>query len=226
MTRVLVTGATGTHGGAVSRTLVAAGHQVAALVRDVGNDRALALRSIGVALVEGDLTDERSLERAFSSQEAIYAVTTPFADGPAGEVRQGEAILAAAEAVGTPWLILASVAAAERAPVPHFQSKARIESALRRTGLAWTVVAPSEHLRARVEVAGDDPTPVAMADALGTRFREIPLMAIAERSPDLAAMYQFLADEGYGIDVAALRARYPEVGWMTFAEWAAAEGAR
>jgi hypothetical protein len=34
-------------------------------------------------------------------------------------------------------------------------------------------------------------------------------------------MYAFLAADGYGIDVPAVRARYPEVTWMTFAEWAA-----
>jgi hypothetical protein len=34
-------------------------------------------------------------------------------------------------------------------------------------------------------------------------------------------MYRFLAGPGYGIDVAAVRRRYPEVSFSTFAEWAA-----
>jgi hypothetical protein len=34
-------------------------------------------------------------------------------------------------------------------------------------------------------------------------------------------MYAFLTYPGYGIDVAAVRARYPEVGWTRFADWAA-----
>ena len=42
-----------------------------------------------------------------------------------------------------------------------------------------------------------------------------------ERNPDLAAMYAFLAGEGYAIDVTALRDRYPEVAWTSFAAWAA-----
>jgi len=77
-----------------------------------------------------------------------------------------------------------------------------------------------EHLGVRVEVAGDAPTPTQMAEALGVEYVEVPLERVRERSPDLAAMYGFLADEGYGIDVDAVRARYPEVSWISFAEWA------
>jgi len=33
-------------------------------------------------------------------------------------------------------------------------------------------------------------------------------------------MYSFLSAQGYGIDAAAVRARYPEVLWTSFAEWA------
>jgi uncharacterized protein YbjT (DUF2867 family) len=184
-------------------------------------------------------------------------------------VRQGEAIIRAAVGAGLPWLILASVAAAGRAEVPHFQSKARIEAALRAAPIAWTVVAPSyfyenvlgsreailggalplplpldkplhqvalrdlgavvaaildrrdEHLSTRIEIAGDAPTPREMASALGVRATQTPLAQLRERSPDLAAMYAFLAEVGYDIDIAALRARFPEVAWTSFAAWAA-----
>jgi uncharacterized protein YbjT (DUF2867 family) len=77
-----------------------------------------------------------------------------------------------------------------------------------------------EHLGARVEVAGDDPTPRAMAATLGAAYEELPLAEVQARSADLGAMYGFLAREGYGIDVAAVRARYPEVAWRSFADWA------
>ncbi len=77
-----------------------------------------------------------------------------------------------------------------------------------------------EHLSERIEVAGDAPTPTEMADALGAVPVQTSLQALAERNSDLAAMYAFLADTGYGIDVSAVRARYPEVAWSTFAHWA------
>lgn len=268
---VLVTGATGTQGGAVLRGLVAAGRQrVVALVRDPAADRARALADLGAELRTGDLGDEDSLVAAFDGVDAVYAVTTPFAGGADAEVDQGETIVAAAERAALPWLVLASVAAADRADVPHFVSKARIERRLASSSVPWTVVAPSyfyenvagaaraaresgalslplpgdvplhqvaledlagvvaavlarrdEHLGVRVEVAGDAPTPAAMAAALGTTFEEAPLGPVRERSADLGAMYAFLAGPGYGIDVAAVRERYPEVAWRSFATWAA-----
>jgi len=46
---------------------------------------------------------------------------------------------------------------------------------------------------------------------------ELPLQEVRSRSPDLADMYAFLANTGYGIDIAAVRARYPEVAWQSFA---------
>jgi len=271
MPTVLVTGATGTQGGAVLRGILQRGdRRVAALVRDPSAPRAAALADLGVELRAGDLSDADSLAAAFASVDAVYAVTTPFGDGAEAEVAQGEAIVTAAERVALPWLVLASVAAADRADVPHFFSKARIERRLSGSSVPWTVVAPSyfyenvagaarqaadtgrlamplpadvplhqvalddlagvvaailrrrdEHLGVRVEVAGDAPTPAQMAAALGAEFVEQPLAEVRTRSADLGAMYAFLAGEGYGIDVAAVRERYPEVAWRSFASWAA-----
>lgn len=266
---VLVFGATGTQGGAVARELLTRGVPVQALVRHPESAPARMLAEQGAQLVAGDLGDERSLIAALSSVSVAYAITTPFEEGPDAEERQGEAIIRAAVEAGLEWLILASVAAAARADVPHFQSKARIEEVLRGASVPWTVVAPSyfyenvlgsreailggtlplplpldkplhqvalgdlgavvaaildrrdEHLSTRIEIAADAPTPHEMASALGVRAVQTPLRELRERSPDLAAMYAFLAEVGYGIDVAALRARYPEVAWTSFAQWAA-----
>ncbi len=266
---VLVFGATGTHGGAVARELLARAVPVRVLVRDPASERARALARSGAELAVGDLYDEPSLARAMSGAAVAYAVTTPFEEGADAEVRQGESIIRAAVEARLPWLIFASVAAAGRAEVPHFQSKARIEERLRHAAVPWTVIAPSyfyenllgsraailegvlplalpvdkplhqvglrdlgavvaaildrrqEHLSERVEIAADAPTPREMAGALGARAVETPLDDLRERNPDLAALYAFLAGDGYGIDVPAVRARYPEVAWMGFVEWAA-----
>lgn len=264
---VLVFGATGTQGGAVARELLSRAVPVRALVRDPMSERACALADLGAELIVGDLNDEWSLAQAFSTVPVAYAITTPFENGADAEVRQGDTIVRAAAQAGLPWLILASVAAADRAPVPHFRSKARIEAQLQAASVPWTVVAPSyfyenvlgasltggvlrlplpvhtpldqvalrdlgalvaailhrrdEHVSARIEVAADAPTPEQMASALGVRAVQTSVQELAQRNPDLAAMYTFLAETGYGIDVAALRARYPEVSWSRFADWAA-----
>ena len=265
---VLVLGATGVQGGAIARGLLEGGRSVHALVRTPGSARAARLADAGARIVVGDLLDGSSLVRAFSEVACVYAVTTPFAEGPEAEVRQGDTIVAAAQEAGLPWLILASVASADRATVPHFQSKARIERRLAASQVPWTVVAPSyfyenvlgasgrfesdrlaiavpfntplaqialrdlaavvaailtrrdEHLYQRVEVAGDAPTPGEMAASLGVPFEHLALREVRGRNPDLAAMYEFLSDRGYGIDVYAVRARFPEVAWKSFAQWA------
>ena len=73
-----------------------------------------------------------------------------------------------------------------------------------------------EHLSVRIEIAADAPTPEEMAAAIGVRAVETSVQSLADRNPDLAAMYTFLAGTGDGIDVAGLRARYPEVAWLRF----------
>jgi uncharacterized protein YbjT (DUF2867 family) len=264
----LVFGATGMHGGAVAGGLLDAGQAVTAFVRDPRSERALALERRGARLAVGDLDDAASVTRALADVEAAYAVTTPFQGGTQEELRQGEQIIASATQARLPWLILASVASAADADVPHFRSKARIERALRRSALSWTVVAPSyfyenvlgssdaikdgrlplalpadtplqqvalddlaalvvailerreQHIGVRVEVAADDPTPEAMARALGVRHEQVSMTQIAERNADLAAMYSFLTRQGYAVDIDALKQRYPEVAWQSFAEWA------
>lgn len=129
---VLVTGATGPHGRAVAAALLSAGWPVRALTRDPSSARARALADLGAEPVAGDMNDRESLLRAMHDTAVVYAVTTPFAAGPGDEIRQGEALIAAASEVQIPWLILALVASADRQTgVPHFDSKATIERRLR-----------------------------------------------------------------------------------------------
>lgn len=52
-------------------------------------------------------------------------------------------------------------------------------------------------------------------------YFEVPLAAIAAQSEDLAIMYDWFIRVGYSIDIAALHAEYPEIGWHTFEQWAA-----
>ena len=266
---ILVFGATGTQGGAVARGLLAGGVDVHAFVRDPSSSRAQALAGEGARLEVGDLDDPATIREAMRGMHTCYAVTTPFEGGNEQEVRQGEALITAAGAVALPWFILASVASADEADVPHFASKAQIERALRESALAWTVIAPTyfydnvlgarqaigegrlslalpadtplqqlaledlgavvlavlsreaEHRGERVEVAADAPTPGQMAAALGVHFQERSIEELEARNPDLAAMYRFLAAQGYRVDIDELRRTYPEVAWRSFADWAA-----
>jgi uncharacterized protein YbjT (DUF2867 family) len=142
-TGILVLGATGTHGGGVARALLSSGMRVSALTRDRSSPGARALENDGAQLIGGDLDDAGSIAAAMDGIRACYAVTSPFEGGPEEEVRQGENIVSAAERARLPWLLMASVASARRADVPHYQSKARIERLLERSSVDWTIVAPT-----------------------------------------------------------------------------------
>lgn len=272
-----VLGATGGQGGAVVAALLEAGRAVRAVVRDPRSGRARALVAAGAEVVPGDLFDAASLAEAFRGAEAAFAVTTPFQDGLDAELAQGAAIVRAAVDAALPHLVLASVASADRdTGVPHFETKARTEELLARSGLPATVVAPAyfydnalgsrDEVAAglltmpmpgdtlqqtarqdlgrvvaavvadpdrwtgqRIEVAGDDPTPVRMAEEIGraaggtVAFRQSPLEDLRTANPDMFAMYNFFVSGGYQVDMAALRAQFPAVPWTSYAAWADAQ---
>lgn len=68
--KTLVTGATGKVGHATARALLAAGHDVRALVRDPG--RAKTVVPDGAELVPGDVTDPASLKTAVNGCELVF----------------------------------------------------------------------------------------------------------------------------------------------------------
>ncbi|MHB8474876.1 MAG: hopanoid-associated sugar epimerase [Steroidobacteraceae bacterium] len=74
--KALVTGATGFVGAAVARALCAAGWEVRALARP-GSDRS-NLRQLALQVVEGDLADVASLERALEGCAALFHVAADY----------------------------------------------------------------------------------------------------------------------------------------------------
>lgn len=141
---VAVLGATGAQGGAVADALQARGVRVRAVVRNPDSSRARALVAGGVEVVVADLADESALTAAFAGAAGVFAVTTPFEEGPHVEVEQGLHVLAAAERAGVGHLVYSSVASADKSSgVPHFDSKAAIEQALAATTVPHTIVGPT-----------------------------------------------------------------------------------
>ncbi|MGW1550564.1 NmrA family NAD(P)-binding protein [Streptomyces sp. NPDC002346] len=92
--------------------------------------------------------------------------------------------------------------------------------------VAAVVADPDRWIGQRIEVAGDDPTPVRMAEAIGraaggtVAFRQTPLEDLRTVNPDMFAMYSFLEGIGYQVDLEALRAQFPTVPWTSYAGWA------
>src|SRR5699024_6243859 len=75
--QILVSGATGTQGGAVARALLDGGHLVRAMTRNPAGPAARALAARGAEVVAADFDDADSLRRAATGVEAVYAMGTP-----------------------------------------------------------------------------------------------------------------------------------------------------
>jgi dihydroflavonol-4-reductase len=191
----LVTGATGFVGAAVARALVAAGWRVRVLVR-AGADRG-NLRDLAVDIVEGDLADLSSLERALDGCTGLFHVAADYRLGARDpeplyrtNVEGTRNILSAARQVGVPRIVYTSSVATigipldgspgeERTPaalsdmIGHYKrSKYLAEEVARdaaRTGLPVIIVNPS--------------TPVGPGDIKPTPTGQLVLDAARGRMP-------------------------------------------
>lgn len=145
-TKILVTGATGTQGGAVIDSLLGGDYgefDVYGLTRDATSDAAMALDARGVTVVEGDMTDGDAMRAAVDGMDAVFAVTTFFEAGPEAEIRQGITVADAAAAAGVDHFVFSSVGSADASTgLAHFESKAAVEAHLADLGLATTVLRP------------------------------------------------------------------------------------
>lgn len=74
--KALVTGASGFVGSAVARRLIAAGHEVRAIVRPTSDRRNLA--GLACEIVIGDLTDEAAVRSAVKGCDALFHVAADY----------------------------------------------------------------------------------------------------------------------------------------------------
>lgn len=142
MSKVLVIGATGNQGGAVTRAALGDGHSVVAFTRNSEGKREQALAARGVELATGSLDDPGSIQEAAESVDAVFAMTTPFG-GLDTEVRHGKNIADAVRRAKVPHLVFSSVASADQdTGIGHFDSKWEIEQHIAELDIPSTVVAP------------------------------------------------------------------------------------
>ncbi|GAA6004239.1 hypothetical protein JCM10207_002499 [Rhodosporidiobolus poonsookiae] len=141
---ILVTGATGKQGGAVLEALQALPNppKLRALSRNPDSPAAQKLKGKGIEVFKGDLSDPGSLKKALVGAEAAFLVTMVAPKG-LSEDEQGINFVRAAQSAKLPYLVFTSVSdATPTCTVPHFETKARVEEALKTSGLKHAVVAP------------------------------------------------------------------------------------
>jgi uncharacterized protein YbjT (DUF2867 family) len=140
---ILVTGATGKQGGAVARHLLNSGVTIRALVRDAESAASRALANQGVELVTGEFGQPETLRRAMTGVNGVFSVQPLLLGKPQLEVKWGNEIADAAAVAGVSHFVYASVLGASLAPdVPHFASKAEIESHIQSIGIPHTILQP------------------------------------------------------------------------------------
>ena len=141
---VLVTGATGHQGGAVARQLVGRGFTVRGMTRKPDGEPARALAKLGVEIVQGDLNDAASLEKALAGVWGTFAVQNTWEAGVEGEEEQGKRYAKIAREKGVQHFVYTSVGSAhKKTGIPHFENKFRVEETVR--GLkfpSWFILRP------------------------------------------------------------------------------------
>jgi nucleoside-diphosphate-sugar epimerase len=77
--RYFVTGATGFVGGAVARQLLARGHQVVTIARDLG--RAAEIEKLGAEVSRGDITDKESMRAPMRGADGVFHIAAWYKVG-------------------------------------------------------------------------------------------------------------------------------------------------
>jgi uncharacterized protein YbjT (DUF2867 family) len=141
---ILMTGATGQQGGAVTRDLLKAGHKVRAMTRKPDGAAARAVAALGAEVVKGDFDDVPSLQKALDGAWGAYAVQNTWEVGTVKEEEQGKRFAEEARTAGIQHFVYGSVASADRKTgIPHFDNKWRIEQRVNELGFpGWTVIRP------------------------------------------------------------------------------------
>ena len=141
---VLVIGVTGNQGGHVARKLLREGHSVRGMTRKPDGAVAKEIKKLGAEIVQGDLNDRASIERACKGMDVVFGMSSPFEKGTRDEVQQGKTLVQACKASKVPHVVFSSAASADKKTgIPHFDSKADIEKTLRDSGLSYTVLGPT-----------------------------------------------------------------------------------
>jgi uncharacterized protein YbjT (DUF2867 family) len=150
---ILVTGATGTTGGAIVRQLSAAGIAARALTRDPARAKSLA----NISFVAGDLADPASLATTFAGIEAVYLNVVPGPDA----LLQIDNAIAAAKAVGVTRIVkLSGLNATPQSPSAIIRMHVEADSRVRASGIGYTILRANSFFQniegqlATVKVAG------------------------------------------------------------------------
>lgn len=140
---IVVTGATGHQGGAVTRHLLKDGWHVRALTRNRSSERARALENLGAEVLQGDMDDPASLQPVFAGAYGVYSVQNPMISGMEAEIQQGKNVADVALQAGVQHLVYGSAGVGMKGTgIGSWESKLQVEDHIHQLGLPLTILRP------------------------------------------------------------------------------------
>jgi uncharacterized protein YbjT (DUF2867 family) len=150
MSKILVTGATGTIGKEVVRALRAKNLAVRAGARTP--EKLEALKKLGAEVVALDFNDAASVQAAFQGVDRVFLLT-PFVEDPTPLAKDA---IAAAKKAGVRFILRMSAAGADaNAPVRLPREHGIIENLVKDSGIPWAVIQPSFFMDNFINYSGD-----------------------------------------------------------------------
>lgn len=144
---ILVVGATGNLGSAITRMLLGQGKSVRILARPQSNYQSLV--AAGAHAVMGDLKDPASLGQACLGCDVVITTANSALRGGDDNVENVDLngnrnLIDAAKAAGVKQFIFVSALQADAtSPVPFVAAKGKTEEYLRSSGIPYTIIAPN-----------------------------------------------------------------------------------
>ena len=159
---ILIVGGSGTLGHILAVKLLGAGHPVRIMSRTP--TKVAVLRAEGAEVVEGDLLDRDSLQRACEGVDAVAAAAhSIMGRGASASVHVDGAghcrLIDAAKAAGADRFVYVSVYEADPAyrRVPFFRIKHDVEQYLKASGLTYTILRPTAFMDLHAHVLIGEP---------------------------------------------------------------------
>jgi uncharacterized protein YbjT (DUF2867 family) len=180
---ILIVGATGRVGGLITRTLLARGESVRALVRNPSECGWLT--AAGATLAVGDLRDPASLADACAGASTVISTATSMSRGGEDNVesvdRAGNLnLIDAAKQHGVERFIFVSVLnASAESPMPLMSAKGEAEGHLRESGIPATILQPDFYM---------EMLPVAVIGAPALADQPVTLVGEGRRLHSLVSM--------------------------------------
>jgi uncharacterized protein YbjT (DUF2867 family) len=138
MSRVLVTGGSGTLGRLVVDRLVESGHTTRVLSRMPSEPASVA--GTGLTHVRGDLGDGTGLDEAVAGVDVIVHCASDPRNPRAIDVAGTHRLVSAArQAGGSAHLVYVSIVGVDKIPWSFYAAKHQAETVVRNSGLPWTV---------------------------------------------------------------------------------------